>query len=109
MVEEQFNRFDIWLVLKQVNKARVVENLGLCVIVSPDELNNLCSRVIAPMTTVFNELPSRIDCSFNNAKAYIMIDQIKSVDNNCFVNKLGSLDTDVRVKLCNRIEEFFAL
>lgn len=109
MVDKTPNRFDIWLVLKQPDTAKVVDNLGLCAVVSPDELNNLNTRIIIPMTTVFNNLPSRVKCTFNNSKTYIMIDQIRVINNNCFVNKLGSLEQDVRVKLCNRIEEFFTL
>ena len=32
------NRFDVWLVMKNPEKGRVVDNLGLCTIVTPDEL-----------------------------------------------------------------------
>ena len=109
MADKNLNRFDIWLVLKKANKPKLVENLGLCVIVSPDELNNLYTRVIVPITTKFTDIPSRVDFNFNNTKAYIMIEQIRVVDNSSFVNKLGSLDMGVRANLCNKIEEFFAL
>ena len=34
-------RFDVWLVMKNPNNGRVVENLGLCTIISPNELNDL--------------------------------------------------------------------
>jgi len=33
-------RFEVWLVMKNPDYGRVVENLGLCTIVTPDELNN---------------------------------------------------------------------
>jgi len=32
------NRFDFWLVMKNPEHGRVVDNLGLCVIVTPEEL-----------------------------------------------------------------------
>lgn len=109
MVDRNLNRFDIWLALKMPEKPKLVENLGLCVIVSPDELNNLDTRVILPITNKFADIPSRVNFNFNNTKAYIMIEQIRVIDNSSFVNKLGSLDITLRADLCNKIEEFFAL
>ena len=44
-------RFEVWLVMKNPEYGRVVDNLGLCTIVTPDELNNLTSLLVAPMTT----------------------------------------------------------
>ena len=43
MVEELMKRFDVWLVMKKPDNSRVVDNLGLCTIVTPDELKNLPS------------------------------------------------------------------
>ena len=109
MVEENLNRFDVWLVLKNPEKGRVVENLGLCAIISPDELNALPNRIVAPMTTECKELPSRIECNFDNSKGYIMLDQMRVIDKLCFVRKLGSLESAVHAKLCDCLQEFFAL
>ncbi|MGE4570693.1 MAG: type II toxin-antitoxin system PemK/MazF family toxin [Gammaproteobacteria bacterium] len=109
MVEESLNRFDVWLVLKNPEKGRVVENLGLCAIISPDELNALPNRIVAPMTTKCEKLPSRIECNFDNSKGYIMLDQMRVIDKLCFVRKLGSLDLAVHAKLCDCLQEFFAL
>ncbi|MCS5592296.1 MAG: type II toxin-antitoxin system PemK/MazF family toxin [Gammaproteobacteria bacterium] len=109
MVDESLNRFDVWLVLKNPEKGRVVENLGLCTIISPDELNTLPNRIVAPMTTECEKLHSRVECLFDNSKGYIMLDQMRVVDKLCFVKKLGKLESDVHVKLCDCLQEFFAL
>ena len=109
MVDESLNRFDVWLVLKNPEKGRVVENLGLCAIISPDELNTLPNRIVAPMTTECEKLHSRVECLFDNSKGYIMLDQMRVVDKLCFVKKLGKLESDVHVKLCDCLQEFFAL
>jgi mRNA interferase MazF len=86
----------------------VVDNLGLCTILTPDELNNLASLLVAPMTTSNQKIPSRVECYFEGAKGYIMVDQIKSVEKYCFIKKLGQLESEVQVKLCGCLEEFFA-
>ena len=109
MVGESLNRFDVWLVLKSPEKGRIVENLGLCAIISPDELNTLPNRIVAPMTTESEKLPSRIECNFDNSKGYIMLDQMRVIDKLCFVRKLGSLESAVHAKLCDCLQEFFAL
>ena len=103
------NRFDVWLVMKNIEKGRVVDNIGLCAIVSPDELNDLPNLIVAPMTTEFEDLPSRIDFNFEKNKGFIMLDQLRSIDKNNFIKKMGELDSRVKARLCSCLQEFFAL
>ena len=103
------NRFDIWLVMKNREKGRVVDNIGLCAIVSPDELNDLPNLIVAPMTTEFEELPSRIEFKFKKNEGFIMLDQLRSIDKNNFIKKMGELDSTVQARLCSCLQEFFAL
>ncbi len=103
------DRFDIWLVMKTADKGRVVDNIGLCAIVSPDELNDLPSLIVAPMTTEFEELPSRIEFKFEKNEGFIMLDQLRSIDKNNFIKKMGELDSTVQARLCSCLQEFFAL
>ena len=101
-------RFDVWLVMKNPEYGRVVDNLGLCTIVTPDELNNLTNLLVAPMTTSYEEIPSRVPCNFEGAKGFIMTDQIRAVEKYCFIKKLGELESEVQVNLCDCLQEFFA-
>ncbi len=103
------DRFDIWLVMKTADKGRVVANIGLCSIVSPDELNDLPNLIVAPMTTEFEELPSRIEFKFEKNEGFIMLDQLRSIDKNNFIKKMGELDSTVQARLCSCLQEFFAL
>jgi mRNA interferase MazF len=109
MAKKPMKRFDVWLVMKNPEHGRVVDNLGLCTIVTPDELNDLPSLMVAPMTTSSEELPSRVECQFEGSKGYIMVDQIRSVEKFCFIKKLGKLELSVQVNLCDCLQEFFAL
>ena len=102
-------RFDVWLVMKNPQHGRVVDNLGLCAIVTPEELIDLPSLMVAPMTTSSASLPSRIECYFEGSKGYIMVDQIRSLEQSSFIKKLGELELDVQVTLCDCLQEFFAL
>jgi mRNA interferase MazF len=101
-------RFEVWLIMKNPEYGRVVDNLGLCVIVTPNELFDLPSLLVAPMTTSYEEIPSRVACNFEGAKGYIMTDQIRAVEKFCFIKKLGELESDVQVNLCDCLQEFFA-
>ena len=103
------NRFDVWLVMKKIEKGRVVDNIGLCAIVSPDELNDLPNLIVAPMTREFEDLPSRIEFEFEKNKGFIMLDQLRSIEKNNFIKKMGELDSKVQAKLCSCLQEFFAL
>ena len=102
-------RFDVWLVMKNPEHGRVVDNLGLCTILSPDELMDLSSLMVAPMTTSIENLPSRVECQFEGSKGYIMLDQIRSIEKSSFIKKLGELEIGVQVTLCDCLQEFFAL
>jgi len=102
-------RFEVWLVMKNPQHGRVVDNLGLCVIVTPEELIDLPSLMVAPMTTSREVLPSRVECNFEGSKGYIMVDQIRAVDKSSFIKKLGELELNVQVTLCDCLQEFFAL
>jgi len=102
-------RFDVWLVMKNPDHGRVVDNLGLCTILSPDELIDLPGLMVAPMTTAREDLPSRVECQFEGSKGYIMLDQIRSIEKSSFIKKLGELEIGVQVTLCDCLQEFFAL
>ena len=103
------NRFDVWLVMKNPEKGRVVDNLGLCTIVTPDELIELPNLMVAPMTTESESFASRVECHFDNSIGYIMVDQLRTIDKFCFIKKLGELESDVQLRLCDRLLEFFAV
>ena len=101
-------RFEVWLIMKNPDYGRVVENLGLCTIVTPDELINLPNLLVAPMTTSFESIPSRVECIFQGAKGFNMIDHIRTIEKLCFIKKLGELENEVQINLCDRFQEFFA-
>ena len=103
------NRFDVWLVMKNPEKGRVVDNLGLCTIVTPDELIELPNLIVAPMTTESESFARRVECRFDNSIGYIMVDQLRTIDKFCFIKKLGELESGGQLRVGDCLLEFFAL
>lgn len=63
-----------------------------CVIVSPDEMNKfLRTIIIAPMTTKSKPYPTRIKVEHQIEKAWIVIDQIRTIDKERVIKILDCL------------------
>ena len=63
-----------------------------CVIITPDELNaHLRAFIIAPLTTGSHSYPFRVPCSFAGRNGHIVLDQIRTVDRERLVRRLGKL------------------
>ena len=69
--------------------------------ISPDEMNrHLETVMIAPMTTKSRAYPTRVKMDFMGKTSWVVLDQIRTVDRQRFLKKLGELDEDTiaRVK-----------
>lgn len=65
-------------------------------IVSPDDMNAALSRVIvAPLTSKGQPLGCRPEVRFNDRPARILLDQIRSVDKQRLLEKMGEIDIGV--------------
>ena len=66
-----------------------------CVVISPNEMNkHLRTIVLAPMTTSSKNYKSRVEIKHDNKISWIVLDQIRTVDRQRFLKKLGDLDQD---------------
>jgi len=73
-------RTDIWMVSLDPTIGKEKKCVP-CMIISPDEANKyLDTVIIAPLTSTVRHYPSRVNCTFNNKKGQIVIDQIRAVD-----------------------------
>ena len=80
-----------------------------CVIVSPDELNaHLRTVIIAPMTTAGRAYPWRVRCRFQNRSGYVVLDQLRTVDRERLVQKLGALPAGTMTEVLAGLQEMFA-
>jgi mRNA interferase MazF len=80
-----------------------------CVIVSPDELNaHLHTVIVAPMTTGGRAYPWRVRCRFQNRSGYVVLDQVRTVDRERLVQRLGGLSDATVSEVLARLQEMFA-
>jgi len=101
------NRFQVWLVSLNPTKGREINKTRPCVVISPNEMAALSTVIVAPMTTKGFDFPCRIKCKFKNKNGLIFLDQIRAVDKTRLVKKLGSIDENAQIELCNALQELF--
>ena len=80
-----------------------------CVVISPDELNqHLRTVLVAPMTTGGHAYPWRIPCRFQNRSGFVAIDQLRTVDGERLVKRLGRLSSGTTTEVLETLQEMFA-
>jgi mRNA interferase MazF len=77
-------------------------------VISPDELNeHLRTVIVAPMTTGGHAYPWRIPCRFRNRSGYVAVDQLRTVDGERLVKRLGQLSAATTTAVLDTLQEMF--
>ncbi len=85
-------RGDVYLVSLNPARGGEIQKTRPCVVVSPDELNaHLRTFIVAPMTTGGHAYPFRVACRFRGRAGHVVLDQIRTVDRERLVRRLGRL------------------
>ena len=101
-------RFDVFLVNLDPTVGSEIQKTRPCVVISPDEMNRyIATVIIAPMTTKGKQYPTRVVCQFQGKKGQIVLDQIRTVDKNRLVKKLGQISKDEQKILLATLAEMF--
>lgn len=80
-----------------------------CLVVSPDELNqHLRTVIVAPMTTGGTAYPWRVPCRFQRRSGFVALDQLRTVDAERLVRRLGHLTPRTVTIVLQRLQEMFA-
>lgn len=80
-----------------------------CLVVSPDELNqHLRTVIVAPMTTGGQAYPWRVTCRFQSRSAFVALDQLRTVDSERLVKRLGRLSASTTREVLDTLQEMFA-
>jgi len=104
-----FARGTVHLVALDPTQGSQIRKTRPCLIVSPDELNqHLRTVVVAPMTTGGQAYPWRVPCRFQRRSGYVAVDQIRTVDTERLVKRLGRLDSETVVGVLRVLQEMFA-
>ena len=80
-----------------------------CVVVSSDDLNaHLGTVIVAPMTAAGRAYPWRIRCRFQQRSGYVVLDQLRTVDRERLVKRLGVLAPSTMPEVLGALQEMFA-
>ncbi len=80
-----------------------------CLVVAPDELNqHLRTTLVAPMTTGGRSYPWRIPCRFHSRAGFVALDQLRTVDTERLVKRLGRLAAPTFGQVLLALQEMFA-
>lgn len=86
-------QYEVHLISLDPTIGHEIKKARPCVIISPDEMNkNISTAIIAPMTTQSRFYPTRIPLKFAGKRAWIVLDQLRTVDRERLIKKLGKID-----------------
>ena len=86
-------QYEVYLITLDPTIGHEIKKARPCVIISPDEMNkNISTVIIAPMTTQSHFYPTRIPLKFTGKDAWIVLDQLRTVDRKRLIKKLGKID-----------------
>ncbi|MBI1348955.1 type II toxin-antitoxin system PemK/MazF family toxin [bacterium] len=103
-------RFDVHLVNLDPTVGHEIQKSRPCVIISPDEMNrHLQTVIIAPLTTTVRSYPTRVVCRFQRKQGQVALDQIRTVDRQRLIRRLGKLDATTATAISAVLLEMFTL
>ena len=101
-------RGDVYLVHSGPTRGREIDKTRPCLVVSPDELNlHLSTVIVAPMTTGGHAYPFRIPCQFRRKRGFVVLDQVRTVDVDRLVRRLGRISSPTLARCLTALREMF--
>jgi mRNA interferase MazF len=103
------NRFEIYMINLDPTLSADAKNTRPCVVLSPDELNHtLRTVIVAPLSSTGIRYPTRIPVNFLNGQRSIVLDQIRTVDKERLIKKIGEIERLEKQETLARLAELFA-
>jgi len=103
------SRGEVYLVQLAPTRGSEIRKTRPCLVVSPDELNHhLRTAIVAPMTTGGHVYPWRVRCRFQGRPGFVAIDQLRTVDTERLVRRLGHLAPSTLGSVLAVLQEMFA-
>ena len=103
-------RFDVYLVNLDADPSGDAKNTRPCLIVSPDEMNkHIQTVIIAPLSAPgARSYPTRISVNFLNNERSIVLDQMRTVDKERLVKKIGEINGSEKARVLKCLADMFA-
>lgn len=108
MVGKSPRRDEVWLAALDPTLGVDIRKTRPCLVISPDEMNqHLQTIVVAPMTTVVRPYPTRVDLRFQGKSGQVALDQLRAVDRQRLVRKLGTVSAKTAEQTSDILLEMF--
>jgi mRNA interferase MazF len=105
---ERIARGEIWLAALDPTIGSEIQKTRPCVIISPPEMHDFLRTVtVAPMTTGSRPAPYRIPLRFRRKDALILLDQMRTLDKQRLVRRLGSVTAPTLSRTLTVLREMF--
>lgn len=102
-------RYHVYLVNLDPTQGSEIRKTRPCLVISPDEMNrHIRTVIVAPMTSVRRDYPSRVDVTFQRKKGQVVLDQIRTVDKARLVRHLGRLPELRSREVADLLQQMFA-
>ncbi|MDW7761920.1 MAG: type II toxin-antitoxin system PemK/MazF family toxin [Acidobacteriota bacterium] len=102
-------RFEVYLVNLDPTVGSEIRKKRPCVVVSPAEMNrHIRTVIVAPMTTKGRDYPTRVKCRFGGKDGQVVLDQLRTVDKERLVQRLGEIDGRTGRAALSVLSEMFA-
>jgi len=99
---------EVWMVALDPAVGFEIQKTRPCLVVSPDEINQrLQTTIVAPMTRLERPYPTRVSVRFQGKNGQIALDQIRSVDRQRLVKRLGSVTAKTAQAVSALLVEMF--
>jgi mRNA interferase MazF len=104
------SRGDVFLVALNPTRGQEIQKTRPCVVVSPDELNaHMGTFIVAPLTTGSRAYPFRVPCNFDGKDGHVVPDQLRTVDRERLMKRLGVLSESTLLQVLAVLQEMFAI
>jgi mRNA interferase MazF len=101
-------RDEVWLIGLDPSKGSEIKKTRPCLVISPDEMNEALQAVlVAPMTTTLRNYPTRVNLTFRNKVGQVALDQLRAIDRQRLVRKLGQVSTKTTNQVSSVLIEMF--
>jgi mRNA interferase MazF len=109
VVAAAVRRGDVYLVNLNPTRGGQIKKTRSCAVVSPDELNTyMRTFIVAPLTTGSHAYPFRVPCRFAGKGGHVVLDQVRTVDQERLVRRLGRLAPGTLARALAVLQEMFA-
>lgn len=101
-------RGEVFLVALEPTRGSEIRKTRPCVVVSPDEINaHLRTAIVAPLTSVGHGYPFRVSCRFGGKVGEVVLDQLRTVDRERLVRRLGHISSGTFARVLGALQEMF--